>query len=114
MVERSFVIAGVATAAALAVTPALAAPDPARALEANSYAELLQPVPDAQAKLAALDAQRAPTQHPAAQGEQVAQYYYYHHHHHWRGYYPLFPYWRRHYYHHHHHHHHHHHGYYQW
>jgi hypothetical protein len=117
MVERSKVMAGVAAAVALTAAPALAAPNPSQILNAGSYAELLQPVPDAQAKLAALDSQPAPARRTAAQGEQVAQYYYHdhhhhHHHHHWRGYDYGPPFWRYRYYHHHHHHHHHHHYYY--
>jgi hypothetical protein len=93
------------------------APAPADVLQANSYAELLEPIPNAGALLQAIDEQ-APAK--ASQNVQLAQYYYHHHHHHHhsfyrRGYYDRYydeapvvvvPRYRR-YYHHHHHHHHH-------
>jgi hypothetical protein len=75
-----------------------AAPQPAR-----SYAELLDPIPNAAERLNVDDAASV----------ELAQYYYYggpyhhhhHHHHHHRWYYGYVPHP---YYHHHHHHHHHH------
>jgi hypothetical protein len=91
------------------------APAPADALQASSYAELLEPIPNAGALLQAIDEQ-APAK--ASENIQLAQYYYDHHHHHHhhhsfypRGYYQeapvvVVPRYRR--YHHHHHHHHHH------
>jgi hypothetical protein len=88
------------------------APSPSDALKANSYAELLEPIPNAAKVLQALDEQ-APAK--STEGNvTVAQFYHHHHHHHhhhWRGYGPrvyVVPH-RRWY---HHHHHHHHHGYY--
>ncbi len=73
---------------------AAAQPDPAEILQAQSFAELLRPIPNAMAALSAVEAQ------PAASGggERMAQDYdygYHHHHHH-----------------HHHHHYYHHHDYY--
>ncbi|WP_031336099.1 hypothetical protein [Rhodopseudomonas sp. B29] len=110
---------GAAAALGAATAPAAAAPMTTDVLQANTYADLLQPIPDASAKLQALDAQAA--SEPAEKPVQLAQFYYHHHHHHhhhgyWHhhhhGYYgprivvvpPRFR-------HHHHHHHHHHHGY---
>jgi hypothetical protein len=84
-------------------------------LQANSYADLLEPIPNAGKVLQALDEQ-TPAK-PAEANVQLAQYYYHHHHHHHHH-----GYWRRgavivvphrRWYHHHHHHHHHHHGYYE-
>jgi hypothetical protein len=79
--------------------------DAARSLQVSSVAELLEPVSNSAAILAALDS--APRAETASQdkGVEVAQFYHHHHHHH------------HHYYHHHHHHHyyyhhHHHHHYY--
>ena len=69
-----------------AVTPA----DVERAMNAGSFAELLQSVPNAPAILKAADEQRAATKGDEVQ---VAWHHHHHHHHHW--------------YHHHHHHHHH-------
>lgn len=92
-----------------------AEPDLARVMSPVSYAELLQPIPNAAELLSASDAQAA--QLPLArEGEgavQDVQFYYHHHHHHhhhFRG--PFFHhhhhgYYRRFYHHHHHHHHHH-------
>jgi len=94
------------------------APAPVDVLQANSYADLLKPIPNAAATLRAVDEQ-APTQSTDA-NIQLAQFYHHHHHHH-HGYYhhhhhgyfgpPVVVVPRRRY-HHHHHHHHHHHGYY--
>ncbi|MCC8966113.1 hypothetical protein H8A95_28275 [Bradyrhizobium sp. Pear76] len=98
-----------------ALGTAQAAPAPSDVLRANSYAELLEPISDASAKLQALD-ETAPPQ--ARENVQLAQFYHHHHHHHHhhhgyyrdydRGYGPrviVVPRYRR--YHHHHHHHHH-------
>src|SRR5579872_2573351 len=57
---------------------------------AQSFAELLDPIPNATATLIAEDQQSAPTDEAPVR---LAQYHHHHHHHH--------------YYHHHHHHHHH-------
>lgn len=90
-----------------------AAPAPADVLQANSYADLLEPIPNAGAVLQALDEAAPPK---ATENVQVAQFYHHHHHHHhhhhgfYRRYYRapvvVVPRYRR--YHHHHHHHHHH------
>jgi hypothetical protein len=102
-------IAGMIGAAALAAvgsTQVAAAPDPEEVLQAKSFAELLQPIPNAKAILAAVEAAGPSRSGPEkeAGGQQVAQYYYrhyhHHHHHHHHGW------WRRRGYHHHHHHHH--------
>jgi len=89
------------------------APAPADVLRANSYADLLEPIPNAVALLQAVD---EATPDPAAGNVQLAQFYHHHHHHHHHSfyrhhhsYYPrvvVVPRYRR--YHHHHHHHHHH------
>lgn len=103
-----------AMAALGTISSAQAAPAPAASdvLQANSYAELLQPIPNAANVLQALDEQQGP-----AGGEaktQLAQLYigtphhhhHHHHHNHWRRGVVVVPPWRRHYHHHHHHHHH--------
>ena len=105
-----------AVAAIGALSTAQAAPAPADPLQANSYADLLQPIPNAAAILQAMDEQ-APSKSTDA-NVQLAQFYYHHHHHHhhhhhgyWHhhhhGYYgpPVIVLPRRRYYHHHHHHH---------
>ena len=104
-------------------SPAPAAnPGPPDTLKVNSYADLLEPIPNALKVLAEIEAQ-APVK-PWEDNVKVAQFYYHHHHHHHHhGYY------RHHHhgyyggprvyvvpprrYYHHHHHHHHHHGYYR-
>ena len=71
-----------------------------QAMEATSFADLLQPIPNAAAILKVADEQSAVSE---PEGVQLAQYHHHHHHH------------RYYYYHHHHHHyrwHHHHHHYY--
>ena len=97
-------LGAVATLGALSAAQATPTPDPNEAMKANSFAELLEPIPNAAATLKAMD--EAPSK-PAAEGNvQLAQYYHHHHHHHHH------RYWRRYY--HHHHHHHHHHGWYRY
>lgn len=115
-------VAALGTLGAAQASPA-PAPNPSDALKANSYADLLEPIPNAAKILRALDEQA-----PAKLDEhnvQVAQWYHHHHHHHHHGY------WHHHHHHgywygygprvyvvpprrwyHHHHHHHHHHWYY--
>ena len=93
-----------------------AAPAPTDVLRANSYADLLEPIPNAVALLQAVD-KFGPA--PATENVQVAQFYHHHHHHHHsfyrhhhHSYYPrvvVVPRYRR----HHHHHHHHHHSFYR-
>jgi hypothetical protein len=85
------------------MSSAHAAPVPMDPLQANSYAELLEPIPNAAAVLKVVDEQA-----PADANIQLAQYHHHHHHHH-------HSHWRRgpvivigrHRHHHHHHHHHH-------
>jgi hypothetical protein len=108
---------GAFTAAEAAPMPS---PAPTDVLRANSFADLLEPIPNAAALLQAVDESRpAPS---ADENVQLAQYYHHHHHHHhhsfyrrygyegygYEGYGPrviVVPRYRR--YHHHHHHHHH-------
>jgi hypothetical protein len=98
-------------------------PGPPDTLKVNSYADLLEPIPNALKVLAEIEAQ-APVK-PWEDNVKVAQFYHHHHHHgyyhhHHHGYGPRVivvpP--RRYYRHHHHgyyhHHHHHHHGYYRY
>ena len=97
---------GAMNAAQAAPTPQV----PAETLRANSFAELLEPIPNAALMLKAVD--QAPAAPSTAGNVELAQYYYHHHHHHhhhhfWRRYRRFFP-------HHHHHHHHHHHQYYRY
>ena len=118
-------IAGLLGAAAalgtLNAAQAAPAPAPSDMLRANSFAELLEPIPDAASLLQAIDEQ-APAK-SADENVQLAQYYphhHHHHHHHHHGYYRgydygygprviIVPRYR----HHHHHHHHHHHSFYR-
>jgi hypothetical protein len=65
-------------------------------LQANSYADLLTPIPNAGALLRAMDEQQGAGDTARVQ---LAQYHHHHHHHHHHHY--------RHRHHHHHHHHHH-------
>jgi hypothetical protein len=97
--------------AAQAAPPA-ANPAPAEILNANSFADLLEPIPNAVNLLQIVDeAGPIPT---ANENIQQVQYYYHHHHHH-HAYRPapriviVPPRYRY----HHHHHHHHHHSYYR-
>jgi hypothetical protein len=113
-------VAALGTLNAAQASPAPAS-NPSDVLRANSYAELLEPIPNAAKVLQALDEQ-APAR--STEGDvKVAQWYHHHHHHHHHhhgygygygyGYGPrvyVVP--PRRWYHHHHHHHHHHHWYY--
>ena len=56
-----------------------AAPAPTDVLQANSYADLLEPIANASALLQAIDEAAPPK---ADKNVQVAQFYYHHHHHH--------------------------------
>jgi|SRR3979411_1005078 hypothetical protein len=107
-------LGAVATLGTFGASEAAPAPAPTDVLRANSFADLLQPIPNASALLQAID-ESAPV--PSAEGNvQVAQFYHHHHHHHhhsqYRGYYDeprvivVPPRYRRDRYHHHHHHHH--------
>jgi hypothetical protein len=89
-------IAGLLGAAAalgtVTSTEAAPLPPPSEVLQANSYADLLTPIPNAGAVLQAMDEQEGAG---SVARVQLAQYHHHHHHHHHR--------------HRHHHHHHHHH-----
>jgi hypothetical protein len=82
-------------------------PAPTDVLRANSFADLLEPIPNAAAQLQAVD-ESAPV--PSAnENVQLAQYHHHHHHHHhsqYRRYAPRIVVVPRRYRHHHHHHHH--------
>ena len=110
-----------------AMHAAQAGASPTDVLQANSFAELLAPIPNAAAQLKALDEHQA--SQPTEAKVELAQYYvpyyhhHHHHHHHHHAFYPRYygggevvvvPRYRRYYYHHHHHHHHHHHGFYRY
>ncbi len=113
----------VGAAAALASSPAIAAPgaEQARLLPvAASYAELLEPIPNAVEQLRLADAEAA-AQPPRLIPAQYARHHHHHHHHHhhysrrWyreHGYYWSGGAWILRPRHHHHHHHHHHHNHY--
>ena len=97
-------VAAIAAAAPFATAQAAVTPEEAaRALNVSSVAELLDPVPNSAAILAALDANRKAETETADKGVQVAQWHH-HHHHHWYHHHHHHRYWRRHYHHHHHHH----------
>ena len=109
-------LGAVATLGTFGTAQAAPAPSPAPSdvLRANSFADLLEPIPNAAALLQAVD-ESAPA--PSANGNvQLAQIYIEHHHHHhhhaYRRYAPRVvvvpPRFRR-----HHHHHHHHHSFYR-
>jgi len=106
---------GAAALAALGSTQVANASTPEGVLQASSFAELLQPIPNATTLLAAADALAAPGAGEVDGREMLAYYHHHHHHHHygWGGY--------HHHHHHygwggyrHHHHHHHHHHYYNY
>jgi hypothetical protein len=96
-------LGAVATLGALNAAQAAPTPQaPTEALRANSFAELLEPIPNAASVLKTVDESQPA---PSTEGNvQLAQYYYHHHHHHHHHHF-----WRR--WRHHHHHHHHHHWY---
>jgi hypothetical protein len=116
MDKRIAGLLGAAAALTTAHSGAAAAPgtsDLARLQQPKSYAELLEPIPNAVSVLKSDDESRA----VSGPVEQVGYYHHHHHHHHHHGYfrgynyygggyYPRGYYPRR--YHHHHHHHHHH------
>jgi hypothetical protein len=80
----------------LAFNAAYAAPSRSAPAPAQSFADLLEPIPNALEALIADDLSRAQQPKPL----QLAQFYHHHHHHHHHSFYP------------HRHHHHHHNGYY--
>ena len=105
---------GAASAAALAggvQTPAAASSlDQAGSVlqPARSFAELLDPIPNAESVLRAEDERGAGEASADGKPIVMAQYYYHHrHHHHHHHHYYYRHYYHHHYYHHHHHHHHH-------
>lgn len=105
-------VAAIGAAAPLAGAHAAVSYDEAsRALQVNSVAELLDPVPNSAAILHTLDA--AASQQAAAPEKNVelAQFFYHHHHHH-NWYHHHHHQWYHHHHHHHWYHHHHHHHYY--
>ena len=111
-------LGAVAALGALNAAQAAPAPSPAPSdvLRANSFADLLEPIPNAASLLQAID-ESAPAQ-SADENVQLAQFYHHHHHHHhhhsfyrrdYDEYGPrviIVPRDRRYYRHHHHHHHH--------
>jgi hypothetical protein len=110
-------LGAVAALGAFSAAQAAPSPAPSDVLRANSFADLLQPIPNAAALLRAVDESRPSPS--ADENVQLAQFYHHHHHHHhhhhsqYRRYYYdddaprviIVPRYRR--YHHHHHHHHH-------
>ena len=70
-------LGAVAALGGLNAAQAAPAQDPTAVLQANSYAELLEPIPNAAETLRAVDE----AQLPEATVQQ-AQFYYHHHHHH--------------------------------
>jgi hypothetical protein len=110
-------LGAVATLGTFGAAEAAPTPAPADVLRANSFAELLEPIPNAAALLQAVD-ESAPA--PSVnENVQLAQFYdHHHHHHHHHSYYRrnyryydaeprviVVPRYRRDYHHHHHHHH---------
>lgn len=74
------------------------AANPTDILKVESYADLLNPIPNAAQILMAVDSETS--SQPARIDKVQYHHHHHHHHHHW---------WRRRWWHHHHHHHHHHH-----
>jgi hypothetical protein len=114
-------LGAVATLGAFNAAEAAPAPSPVPTdvLRANSFAELLEPIPNAASLLQAID-ESAPAQ-STDENIQPVQFYHHHHHHHHNGYGRYYGYDvaprviivpRR--YRHHHHHHHHHHSFYRY
>ena len=99
-------LGAMATLGAFNTAQAAPTPAPSDVLRANSFAELLAPIPNAAALLKAVDESQP---NPSA-NENVQLVQYYHHHSAYRRYGPVLvvPRYRR----HHHHHHHHHHSFY--
>jgi len=101
---------GAATPLAGAHASVVTTDEATRALQVSSIAELLEPVANSTAILAALDS--APRTAPAAQdkGVQLAWHHHHHHHHHWYHHHHHHHYYYHHHHHHYYHHHHHHHA----
>ena len=75
-------VAALGTISGAQAAPAPAS-DPSDALKVNSYAELLEPIPNAVKVLEAIDEQQ-PVK-PWEDNIKVAQFYHHHHHHHHHG-----------------------------
>jgi hypothetical protein len=90
------ILGAVGTLASLNAAQAATSSDPTEVLKARSYADLLEPIPNAMLALNVVDS----TPHVANDKVQLAQYHHHHHHHHHH------HASRRHRRHHHHHHHH--------
>jgi hypothetical protein len=111
------IVGAVAGLASLDATQGVAnaSPNPQGLTEAKSYAELLDPIPNALATLRAADVAATGQKDEArTSGDVRLAYHHHHHHHHHRFYHHHHHHhwWRPRRYHHHHHHHHHHHRYY--
>ncbi len=95
---------GGASALALIGSAGPGSAEPVGALQpARTYAELLDPIPNAAERLRAQEQQGASVELAQYYGGYNRHHHHHHHHRHWRNYYGYAPY------HHHHHHHHHHH-----
>ena len=98
-------LGAVAAVSTMGTAQAAPTPNPTETLRANSFAELLEPIPNAAALLQAADEQ--PQAENPDGNVQLAQYHHHHHHHHaYRRYVPRIIVVPRHRHHHHHHHHH--------
>ena len=100
-------LGAVAALGSLGSAQAAPTPNPTETLRANSFAELLEPIPNASLLLQAIDES---TSAPSAnENVQLAQYHHHHHHHHhgYRSRIVVVPPRFRHHHHHYHHHHHH-------
>ncbi|PSO22711.1 hypothetical protein [Bradyrhizobium sp. MOS002] len=105
-------LGAVAALGSFGAADAAPSPAPADVLHANSYADLLAPIPNAGALLQAVDESAFVR---AGDNVQLAQFYHHHHHHHHHSFYRRYrdydapvvvvPRYRRYYRHHHHHHH---------
>ena len=85
-------LGAVAALGALGAAQASPTPDPSDVLKASSFADLLEPIPNATVLLKVVEESQAK---PATEGNLQLAYHHHHHHHQWR---------RRHHHHHHHHH----------
>lgn len=116
-------LGAVAALGGLNAAQAAPAQDPTEILRANSFAELLEPIPNAAELLRAVDEAQQPAEATVQEAQYYPYYHHHHHHHHHHAFYPRYyapyggpvivvPRYRRYY--HHHHHHHHHHGFYRY
>lgn len=96
---------GAAALAAVGAAPVAAAAHPEAVLQASSFAELLQPIPNARVLLATIPTIAAAPGMDSRDGEMMAYYQNNHHHHHhrWLRRRVVPPFMRRHHHHHHHH-----------